>query len=157
MAPAVIILRLAPPEVVGRDRQLAVLHPEELGDRVLLVEDQPPAWLERRPDDLGPARDVGQPDERPAAGVDHVERLGLELGREVVDVGGDEMDSEPGISGLARRDGDLRLADVRTGRDRTRDGPGQRILAGCALEVQQRLPGYIPRNRADMFIKERTA
>src|SRR5205807_2709692 len=118
---------------------------QDVGERVELGEVEGAAVPEEGGHRLGPAGEVGQPDEGAEAGVDQVEAFAVEGGGRLVHVG----DHPAGAVGQAdvlgeRAGGTYRgFREVQAGDPRAAPGPGQRVLAHVALQVQQPLAGHV--------------
>jgi len=74
VAPALIEFGHLAAKIIADNLQLPRGCPQSLRDRMFLEQDETPARLERRRDDLRPAHDIRQPDEHAARGIDEIER-----------------------------------------------------------------------------------
>lgn len=122
-------------EVPVLDR--ARLPAEDVGDGVELRQVEPSAGTQQVADQLGPAGQVGEPDQRAEAGVGDVEGATAERAARVVDVGLHELGIQARLRGdpAGGRDGLAR--EVEPGDPGAPPRPGQGVEAEVALEVDE--------------------
>ena len=123
-------------EVRVRDGQLVI--GERVGQGMELDEVEASVRREQRADHVRPALDVGQPVERAEAGVDDVEATPAERARRVVDVGVDEVGLETGAACDVACRLDRGRREVQPRDPCALTGPGERVQAEMALQVQER-------------------
>jgi len=111
-------------------------HGMDLGD----VED--PARLHEVGGHARPCRDVGQPAEHAARGVDDVE-VPIERIGQVVQVRDDERRRDREVRGQCPRGSDALLAEVRARDDRAEAPPRKGVESEVALQMEERLAGDV--------------
>src|SRR5215208_6427834 len=128
----------------------------ELGRALSVVEDQDkgvdlgdvegPTWPQEVGDHPGPTVEVRQPSDDPARGIDDIE-ISLQAVGQGEDVAMDEAGRQTQLRRQPPRVGDGPLREVGTGHPRPEPGPGERVQAEVALEVEQ----VLARDIADLL------
>jgi hypothetical protein len=135
-------IRVLEVRVAERDR-IGALLVDGPQHGVALAQEKPAAGPQQCRHHLGPARDIGQPHQRPDAGVHQIESPWVENACGPVDIGLDVVDGESGAGSNPLSDGNRRGGEVQPRHSCPEPSQRQCVRSDVTLQVDTTYAGDI--------------